>query len=146
MRRHTSKNHYFTNALDVKRHAQPVSKCKRFQIGLIIFGQYRTPIGVDQVLCRCNSCQKDTWSDLMVESVYIHLYYIPIFPVDKLANLICEECGNKRYGIEFSSKFIPTYPEIKSRFRHPPKTYLLSGILFFLILIAIFVSVLDDKT
>jgi hypothetical protein len=82
----------------------------------------------------------------MVESVYLHLYFIPIFPVDKLANLICEECGNKRYGVEFSSKLIPNYEEIKSKFRHPLRTYLLSGILSALVLIAIIVSNIENKT
>jgi hypothetical protein len=79
----------------------------------------------------------------MVESVYLHLYFLPIAPFDKVANLICEECGNKRYGVEFSAKLIPTYEEIRMRFRHPFKTYLLSGLFAILILIAISVSIFD---
>lgn len=104
------------------------------------------PIGVDKVLCQCRVCQKDTWSDLMVESVYLHLYYLPIFPVDKLANLICEECGNKRFGVAFDSKLFTTDTEIKSKFRHPLRSYLLSAILLSLILIAVVVSAVESKT
>lgn len=121
-------------------------KRKRMYMGLIVFGQSKMPIGVDQVLCPCRVCEKDTWSDLMVESVYLHLYYLPIFPVDKLANLICEECGNKRYGLEFNSKLIPTYEEIKSKFRHPMRSFLLSAILGALILIATIVSTIGNKS
>jgi len=115
-------------------------------MGLIIFGQTKMPIGVDQVLCQCRVCEKNTWSDLMVESVYLHLYYLPIFPVDKLANLICEECGNKRYEVAFDSRLIPAYAEIKSKFRHPLRSYLLSAVLGALILIAIVVSIIEGKT
>jgi hypothetical protein len=114
-------------------------------MGLIIFGQNKTPIGVTQTLCRCSVCEKDTWSDLMVESVYIHLYYIPVFPVDKLANLICEECGNKRYGLPFDSRVVSNLDEVKAQFRHPLRMYMLSGILGLPILIAIIVSKLESR-
>jgi hypothetical protein len=112
-------------------------------MGLIILGQTKTPIGVNQTFCRCNVCEKETWSDLMVESVYIHLYYLPVFPVDKLANLICEECGNKRYGLPFSSRVVSNYEEVKTQFRHPLRMYMLSGMLGLFILIAIIVFNLE---
>lgn len=82
----------------------------------------------------------------MVESVYIHFCYIPVFPVDKLANLICEQCGNKRYGLPFNSQVISNYIEIKARFRHPLRTFLLPGLIGLLILIAVVVSKLESRS
>jgi hypothetical protein len=117
-----------------------ITQKRMLEMSLLFFGQTTTPIGVEKVLCRCSVCEQDTWSDLMVQSVYTHIYYIPVFPVDKLANLICQECGNKRYGVAFDSKLISNYEEIKSKFKHPLRTYLLSGTVGLLILIALIVS------
>lgn len=106
-------------------------------MGIIFFGQAKTPIGVDEVLMNCPSCEKATYSDLMVESNYFHVYGIPIFPIDKTCNLICQECNLKRYGLPFEKAVLPNFEEIKQKFRHPVRTYISSLILAGLILGAI---------
>ena len=103
----------------------------------IKFGLAKTVIGIDEVLVKCPCCDKSSWADLMVESSYLHIYWLPIFPVDKVANLICTECGLKRYGLSFDSNFIPTYQEIKHKFRHPIKTYIPLLVLAFLIIVSV---------
>ena len=112
-------------------------------MGLIIFGQAKTGIGIDEVLVKCPSCDKSSWADLMVESSYFHIYWLPIFPFDKVANLICHECGLKRYGLPFDSDFIPNYQEIKHKFRHPIKTYIPLLVLAFLIIVAVITTTLE---
>ncbi|GAB4092821.1 hypothetical protein GCM10028786_17480 [Flaviaesturariibacter terrae] len=81
----------------------------------------------------------------MVESVYMHFFFVPILPVDKVANLICDECGNKRYGIAFDQSVIPNYAEIKGKFRHPVKTYLVSAIVGIGILASFIKPLFDTK-
>jgi hypothetical protein len=107
-------------------------------MGILIYGQSKTIIGIDEVLVRCPSCEKSSWADIMVESKYYHIYWLPIFPFDKTVNIFCNECGLKRYELPFISTFIPTYPEIKHRFRHPIKTYSFLIIVIALVLVAIF--------
>jgi hypothetical protein len=111
-------------------------------MGFIIYGQSKAAIGVDEVLTKCPSCEKDTWQDLMVESLYFHIFWIPLFPFTKVANLICQECGLKRYGCSFNSKIIFSYQEIKHKFRHPIRTYTALLIISILILGGIVTSVI----
>ena len=109
-------------------------------MGFIIYGQSKAAIGVDEVLVKCPSCEKDSWADLMVESLYFHIFWLPVFPFTKDANLICQECGLKRYGLSFSSKVISTYQEIKQKFRHPLRTYVGIIVIGALVLTGIVVS------
>ena len=93
-------------------------------MGIIIYGQSKTTIGVDEVLVRCPSCEKSSWADIMVDSIYYHMFWVPIFLFDKTVSIFCKECGMKRLELSFNSTFIPSYPEIKHKFSHPIKTYL----------------------
>jgi hypothetical protein len=96
-------------------------------------GENKTIIGVDEILIYCPSCESSQWSDIMVTGKYFHIYWIPILPVDKELNIICKNCGLKRYGLSFNNKIISNYAEIKNRFSHPWFTYI--GICIFIVLI-----------
>jgi hypothetical protein len=106
-------------------------------MGLIFFGTKDTPIGIDEQFCYCQSCEGDSLADIMILSTYFHIYYLPLFPVSKEVNIICQKCGMKSYGLPFNSKVIKNYSEIKSKFKHPWFTYIFLGFILFLILIAI---------
>jgi len=114
-------------------------------MGLLIFGQAKTPIGVDDVLVKCPSCGKTNWANLMVESSYFHIYWLPISPFDKAASLICHECGLKRYGLPFDSDVIPNHQEIKHKFQHPVRTYIPVLVLVFLIIVAIVTTTFEKN-
>ena len=103
------------------------------------YGQSTTPIGADEVFVRCPSCEKNSWADMMVESQYFHMFWVPIFPFDKLINLICKDCGLRRYGLPFNESIIPTYKEIEHQFRHPVRTFIPVLIVVFLVIVAIVV-------
>ena len=106
-------------------------------MGIIIFGENQTPIGLDEFLIKCPSCETNSWADIMVISHYFHFFLLPMFPTDKDANVICKTCGLKRYGMSFDQKLISNYNEIKSHYRHPWFTY--SGLA---IIILIFISII----
>lgn len=106
-------------------------------MAFIVFGQKKTTIGIDEVLVRCPSCEKSSWADIQVDSLYFHFYWIPVFPYEKSVHIICNECGLKRYDLAFNANFIPTYPEIKHRFKHPLRTYSLTLIVGSVIILAI---------
>jgi hypothetical protein len=92
-------------------------------MAVFVTGHAKTIAGVDEVMVKCPSCEKDSWADLMVETLYFQIYWIPIFPFDKTANIICQECELKRFGLPFTSNLISNYSEIKNRFRHPLYAY-----------------------
>ena len=105
-------------------------------------GTKQANIGMDEFLVNCPSCETQAWADVLVTSSYYHFMYMPFWPTGKEANVICQKCGMKRYGMNFNEKLISNYREIKSKFRHPWYTYigLSIGVIIFvsLILIAIF--------
>ena len=109
-------------------------------MGLIWFGIKKADIGLDEFMIKCPSCEADNFADVMITSCYFHIYYIPIFPIDKEANIICQKCGLKRYEVPFNSKTFKDYLEIKNRFRHPLYTYTFAAIFIGIILMAILFS------
>jgi len=103
-----------------------------------LIGISETPAGMDEFVVKCPSCEGYSSADVMVVSKYLTFFWIPLFPIDKDANVICNTCGLKRYGMNFDSALITNYDDIKRKFRHPWFTYV-GGVLFLLILvIAIF--------
>ena len=107
-------------------------------MAIIIFGQGKKPIGVDEALVRCHSCEKDSWADVMVVGSYFHMFWIPFFPTGKEMNLICKECGLKRTGLPFTPYWVRNYKNIRSQFPHPWYSYL--GILlliFFIVMVTL---------
>lgn len=106
---------------------------------VIIFGIKETAIDIDEYLVRCPSCEGYSLADVMVMSKYYHFYWMPFFPTEKDANVICKSCGLKRDGMAFNSDLINNYNEVKRKYRHPWFTYIGSSIMI-LIFIAILLS------
>jgi hypothetical protein len=101
----------------------------------IIYGKRRVPIGIDELFIACPSCEAHNPSDIMISSTYIHVFWIPAFPIRKDASLICKKCGLKRYDFDFDSRALDEYKDLRSKFRHPFYTYI--GVAFFLTIIAL---------
>jgi len=106
-------------------------------MAFIFFGTKKAVIGMDELIIRCPSCEKDSYADVMISSNYYHIYFIPIFPVDKEADCICQDCRLKTYAIPFNERTFKNYREIKSNFRHPWYTYVVSGLFTVLVLLVI---------
>ncbi len=100
---------------------------------MIKFGINSTPIDIGEWNLKCPSCEVNCQADIMVMSNYYHFYFIPIFPIGKDVNIICKNCGLKRYGASFNIKTVSTFNEIKYKFKHPWFTYI--GIISFLSLL-----------
>ena len=93
-------------------------------MGLVIYGVQQTPIGLDEFLIKCPSCETYSWADTMVVSHYFQIYFVPFFPTEKDANVICKTCGLKRYAMSFDQNLISHYNEVKRNYRHPWFTYI----------------------
>jgi hypothetical protein len=114
-------------------------------MGLLIYGTNKVIIGLDEFLMRCPSCQSDTWQDVMVSSVYLHFFWIPSLPIDKLADTHCTKCGNRRYERGFDENLIKDYKEVKKKFRHPFYLYVVPAIILMGILTGIVFSIIPSK-
>lgn len=115
-------------------------------MGLIWFGVKKANIGIDEFTVRCPACEADNYADIMIASNYFHIYFVPIFPFEKEANIICQKCGLKRYEVPFNSKTFKNYYEIKSKFKHPWYTYFFVALFSIIILITILVSFLPTSS
>jgi len=109
-------------------------------MALLIYGVQKTNIGIDEFMIKCPSCEADNFADFMITSNYFHVFFIPIFPFEKEANVFCQKCGLKRYNIPFGPGLFKNYYEIKNKFKHPWYTYLFILFVIAIIVIAILVS------
>lgn len=103
-------------------------------MGLIIYGSKKVPIGYDEFLVKCPTCETSSWAEIMVVSSYFHMYWLPIFPYEKEANIVCKKCGVRRYGRPFDSKLISNFEEVRREFRHPWFSYIGAGLISIAIL------------
>ncbi len=108
------------------------------------YGLERTPIGYGEFLIKCPHCESNQWAEIFVSSVYVHFYFIPLYPSDKDAMVICKKCGLKQYGVPFDSSLIDNYEEVKRLYKHKWFTYLGATIIaspFVLWLILIIINI-----
>ena len=82
----------------------------------------------------------------MISSTYIHLFWVPAFPIRKDASLICKKCGLKRYDLDFDSRSLEGYKDLKSKFKHPFYTYIGAAFFLSIIVLSILVKVLHRMT
>ena len=114
-------------------------------MGIVFYGTKVVPVGVDESFIRCPACESHQHADVMIESHYFHIYWIPIMPFDKTALIICQNCGLKRTRMEINERWFSNYREIKSKFRHPWYAY--AGVAFFTLIFAgIIIASITDKT
>ena len=85
-------------------------------------------IDVGEYMVYCPSCEGHCMADVMIVSNYYHFFFVPIFPIEKEVNMICQECGLKRCGAGFNSKTFVNFDQIKHLYRHPWFTYIGVGI------------------
>lgn len=107
------------------------------ELNMIFFGTKDTPIGVDEQMVYCQSCEGYAMADLMITSSYFHIYYLPLFPVSKEVNIRCQACGLKNYGLPLNSEVVSNATELNKKFGHPWYTYIFLGLFVILILVAI---------
>jgi hypothetical protein len=108
----------------------------------IIYGKRRVPIGIDEIFIACPSCEVHNPSDIMISSTYIHLFWVPAFPIRKDASLICKKCGLKRYDLDFDSRSLEGHKDLESKFKHPFYTYIGAAFFSSIIVFSILVKVL----
>jgi len=103
----------------------------------LFMGTAETPIGMDEFLLKCPCCEGYSPADVMIISKYFYFFWIPVFPFEKDANVICRSCGLKRFDMIFDYTLINNYSDVKRNFRHPWITYILSALFMLFLAIAI---------
>ncbi len=104
---------------------------------IFVKGTGTIPIGTDEFLLRCPSCEAHSPAEALVLSKYYHFYWIPMMPVAKEVTLVCIRCGLQRPNRSFDSDLISNYNEIRSKFKHPLLSYLGISIIALIVICAI---------
>jgi C4-type Zn-finger protein len=107
---------------------------------LIVYGSRKTHICQEEFMIYCPCCESDSFANVLITSVYFHVFFIPFFPYDKEINSICDNCGLKRYEIPFDKNSIKNEVELKGKFKHPLHTYTFSILLFILIILIFIIA------
>ncbi|WP_277749886.1 zinc-ribbon domain-containing protein [Chitinophaga barathri] len=74
----------------------------------------------------CPVCNSSQHAEVMVYSEYVHVYYIPFFPVGKDAFTVCSQCGFKK-TTPLTRGFCSAHSLDYRKYRHPMRTF--SGLL-----------------
>lgn len=101
-------------------------------------GVKKINLGIDEQFVKCPACESHKMADVMVRGQYYHFLHITIFPFGKEVNIICQECGIKRYELPFDESLFSNYEDMKRRFRHPWYTYIFAGIALLITLTVIY--------
>ena len=100
---------------------------------ILVKGTCTIPIGTEEFLVRCPSCEAHSPAEALILSRYYHIYWVPIVPLGKEATLICTKCGLQRPNRSFDADLISNYDEIRSKFKHPYFSYLGISIIVFMV-------------
>lgn len=111
-------------------------------MGFIIYGTSKFPVGVDEIMIECPSCEAHNFADIMISSRYLHVFFVPFIPLSKETSIICKKCGLKRDGLDFKGRTLQNYKELNSKFRHPYITYLGISLVMITIIGAIIASLI----
>jgi transcription elongation factor Elf1 len=107
------------------------------------YGLERSPIGFGEYLIRCPHCESHQWAEVLVSTVYSHIYYIPLYPTDKDAMVVCKKCGLKRYGVPINANLVNNYTEVRKLYKHKWFTYAGISIICFPFLIWIILLLIN---
>lgn len=68
-------------------------------MAFLIKGRGRVELGFGEEFMHCPYCETDSYADVYVYSTYYHIYWVPISPMTKEMNTVCQHCGGKRFGL-----------------------------------------------
>lgn len=87
---------------------------------MIIYGIKATNIGSFNVRnTKCEYCQNDSTQRISVFGKYLHIFWIPIFPIGKKAVAECTHCMRTIEQKDFSDKLNQLYQDNKSKAKRP---------------------------
>ena len=69
--------------------------------------------------CKCNFCEEDSSQVVSVFGRYIHLFWIPLFPVGKKVIGECTNCDRTFEKRDFPEQLKSQYSEIKHNAKRP---------------------------
>ncbi len=107
----------------------------------MVFGWKEVVTAKQDIQESCVACKKSFSLTLFVLHNYIHVYYIPLFPIEKIVKTQCTSCGFILLKKEMPESLLLSYRNMKGRNRIP--IWMFSGVLA--VLLAIGSVVLHNK-
>ncbi len=92
-------------------------------------------LGYEESFLKCPSCETTTLAEVVVASRYFYVYWIPICPTGKEANIKCTKCGMRRSEVPIEKGSIINKADLQNRYRHPWYTYIGVGFGIFILLL-----------
>ena len=107
---------------------------------LFIHGERRALIKVENALMHlCPFCNKHNTTLITVYSIFHHVFWIPLYPVDKELYAHCTDCGAHRHETTFCHELKQHAEVIRTKHKHPLFTYaavLMMAFVFIMIVIS----------
>lgn len=101
---------------------------------MIVYGSRATQLAKETLTEKCSNCGSYS-IDLYIFQRYAHVFWLPFFPIGKIAVAQCSSCKKAWNKKEFSETALYAYQNLKSQTKTPVWTY--AGISVIAIIIAI---------
>ena len=108
---------------------------------MIIYGSKSTELAKKNLREKCPSCGTENSVTLYVFQKYAHIFWIPVFPLNKLGVSECSHCKQVLEHAKFSPALATGYKDAKAETKTPIWTF--SGIAVFVALVSL--GIYNDK-
>jgi hypothetical protein len=106
----------------------------------IVYGKKKFFIRIfEPLFYKCPYCDSENSTEVFIYSRYFHIFWIPVFPIRKVAVAKCTECDTLRPEERFGPKLTEHLKEELKNIKHPFYSWTLLILLCLLILLIIFV-------
>lgn len=105
---------------------------------LIRFGKYQRLLGIHEPFeFQCPNCKEIGSISYAFQAEYFHIWYIPVFPIEKDGFARCSHCTYKIDSLKFNRATRDDFKEMSRQFRYP--LYMYTGLIIIIapILLAI---------
>jgi len=93
----------------------------------------------DPLLYKCPYCDEINSTEVFIYSNYFHIFWIPVFPIKKVAIAKCTECNATRSDERFGPKLTEHLEEELKNTKHPFYSWALLILFCSLILLTIII-------
>ena len=108
---------------------------------MIIYGSKTKQLAKEVLIDKCPNCGTQSRVELYVFQKYAHIFWIPFFPLGKIAVSQCDHCKQVLKLKEMPASLTTAYENLRAQTKTPIWTF--SGLALFTVLIA--TGILNDK-
>ena len=104
---------------------------------MIIYGTKAKQLAKEHVTTKCANCGTQNSIEIYIFQKYAHVFWIPLFPLQKTAVSQCEHCKQVLKPKEMPPALLADYEQLKTQSKTPIWTFSGLGLIAALVVVAV---------